>query len=140
VEVKCRKLFKPPYVCNGCYQRINGCTLEKCFYYPDQAQKEYLATLSESRSGFSLSEEEIRRLDEIISPLIRQGQSPHHVCVTNRDSLMVSESTIYRLIDSGGLNVRNIDLSRKVRFRIHDKYNYIKRPLTNKPYSMQAIY
>lgn len=126
VEVKCQKLFKPPYVCNGCYQRINGCTLEKRFYFPDQAQKEYLATLSESRSGFSLSEEEIRRLDEIISPLIRQGQSPHHVCVTNRDSLMVSESTIYRLIDSGGLKVRNIDLSRKVRFRIRKKAKSIK--------------
>ena len=34
VEVKCQKLFKPPYVCNGCYQRINGCTLENVFIFP----------------------------------------------------------------------------------------------------------
>ena len=40
VEVKCRKLFKPPYVCNGCYLRISGCTLEKRYYFPDHAQKE----------------------------------------------------------------------------------------------------
>lgn len=126
VEVKCRKLFKPPYVCNGCYLRISGCTLEKRYYSPDHAQKEYRAALSESRSGFSLSEEEIRRLDGIISPLIRQGQSPHHVCVTSLDSLMVSESTIYRLVDAGVLGVRNIDLARKVRFRVRKKAKSIK--------------
>lgn len=116
-KVICPKLLKPPYVCNACPSRYSGCTLEKRYYYPDQAQKEYEELLSEARSGFSFSEEEIRHLDEIISPLIRQNQSPHHICMTNEDSLMVSESTVYRLIDSGLISARNIDLPRKVRFR-----------------------
>ena len=117
VKVICTKLGKPPYVCNACSSRFSGCTLEKRYYLPDRAHKEYKELLSESRSGFSFSEEEIRHLDEIISPLIRQSQSPHHICVTNEDSLMVSESTVYRLIDSGLISARNIDLPRKVRFR-----------------------
>ncbi|MCR5008629.1 MAG: IS30 family transposase [Oribacterium sp.] len=117
VQVTCPKLLKPPYVCNGCYQRLNSCTLEKRLYYADKAQGDYLNTLSESRSGISLSEEEIRYYDGIISPLIKQGQSPHHICVTNSDEIMISESTVYRLIDAGVLDARNIDLTRKVRFR-----------------------
>ena len=111
----CDKLLKPPYVCNGCNKRIS-CTLEKRLYSASAAHNEYRNTLSESRSGLSFSEEEIRYLDELISPLIRQKQSPHHICVTNKDSIMISERTVYRLIDSRIISARNIDLPRKVRF------------------------
>ena len=111
----CSKLLKPPYVCNGCGNR-NLCSLEKRFYYAADAQKEYKLVLSESRSGISLSETEVAHLEEIVSPLIRKKQSPHHICVTNKDSIMVSERTIYRLIDSRILSAMNMDLPRKVRF------------------------
>lgn len=114
-EQICSRLLKTPYVCNGCSQRIS-CTLEKRMYSAHAAHNEYRNTLSESRSGLSFSEDEIHYLDELISPLIRQKQSPHHICVTNKDSIMASERTIYRLIDSQILSARNIDLPRKVRF------------------------
>lgn len=114
-EQICSRLLKTPYVCNGCSQRIS-CTLEKRVYSAHAAHNEYLNTLSESRSCISFSEDDIRYLDELISPLIRQKQSPHHICVTNKDSIMASERTIYRLIDSQILSARNIDLPRKVRF------------------------
>lgn len=118
IQEHCTLLSKPPYVCNACTKKYKGCTLEKQFYYADQAQKDYIEKLSESRSGFSFTEDEIKSLDSIISPLIRQGQSPHHICSTNKDSIMVSESTIYRLIDASAFSARNIDLTRKVRFRV----------------------
>lgn len=111
----CGRLLKPPYVCNGCGQR-NSCSLEKRFYHARDAWKEYRLVLSESRSGISLSEAEIRHLDEIVTPLVRQKQSPHHICVTNRDSIMVSERTVYRLIDSRILSAMNMELPRKVRY------------------------
>ncbi len=111
----CDKLLKPPYVCNPCRQR-DSCSLEKRFYYAAQAHKEYRLTLSEARSGISFSEPEIRHLDEIISPRIQKGQSPHHICSTCSDSLMVSERTIYRLIDQRVISAMNLDLPRKVRF------------------------
>ena len=67
-EYRCSKLSKPPYVCNACSKR-NNCTLEKRVYSAAFAQKEYEFTRSESRSGISVCEEEILRLDNIISPL-----------------------------------------------------------------------
>lgn len=114
-QLTCFRLSKPPYVCNSCDFRFS-CTLEKRFYSALDADKEYRGLLSEARSGISLSEAEIAHLDELVSPLVRQQQSPHHICVTNRDSIMVSERTLYRLIDSRILSARNLDLPRKVRF------------------------
>jgi IS30 family transposase len=121
----CTLLEKPPYVCNGCAQRFR-CSLEKRFYNAEDAHREYQIVLSETRSGISLSEEEIRYLDEFITPLIKQQQSPHHICVTNRDSIMVSERTIYRLVDARILSARNLDLPRKVRYRARKKTVHAK--------------
>lgn len=115
MEEKCNRLKKPPYVCNGCPDRSH-CTLEKRLYTPSYADKEYRTLLSETRSGISYSEDEIRRLDRIVSPLLLRGQSLNHICANNKDALMVSESTLYRLIDYNVFRARNIDLPRKVRY------------------------
>ena len=112
----CQKLLAPPYVCNGCPKRNTSCTLEKRFYQPVDAWKEYKEVLSEARCGISLSEKEISHLDEIISPLIRKKQSLHHICVHHTDSIMVSESTLYRFVDYNLFSARNIDMPRKVRY------------------------
>lgn len=45
-----------------------------------------------------------------------KGQSLNHICASNPDSIMVSESTIYRLIDYNAFTARNVDLPRKVRY------------------------
>lgn len=115
VHESCPLLDKPPYVCNGCTKK-NRCTLEKRFYNASSADQEYREILSQSRAGISYSEEEIKHLDSIVSPLIFRGQSINHICANNKDSLMVSESTLYRLIDYNLFCARNIDLPRKVRY------------------------
>ena len=112
----CPRLQKPPYVCNGCGKRT-FCTLEKRMYLANDAHDEYRTVLCESRNGLSYTEEQLLQFDRLISPLIRQGQSPHHVYITNDDSIMVSERTIYRLIDSRVISAKNLDLPRKVRFK-----------------------
>jgi len=116
----CTLLTKPPYVCNGC-STLQRCTLEKSFYIAVDAQKEYELIRSESRSGITVDEEEIVRLDQIISPLIRKGQSIHHICSNNRDLIMCSEKTIYNYVDYNLFSARNIDLPRKVRYRPRKK-------------------
>lgn len=121
----CTLLNKPPYVCNGCSQ-LRKCSLEKHFYDPASADTEYRATLSETHSALSLAEAEIKHLDEIISPLIQKGQSLHHICCNNKDSIMVSERTLYRLIDYNCFSARNIDLPRKVRYRARKKKRTFK--------------
>lgn len=112
----CKELMKPPYVCNGCRKKAAKCTLEKHIYHAAKADMKYRNTLSEARTGISLTEDEIHQMDLIVSPLLKQGQSVHHVYENHKDELMVSESTIYKLIDMGLLSARNLDLARKVRF------------------------
>lgn len=125
IEERCPSLDRAPYVCNGC-TKLKTCSLTKCFYQPGYAHKEYLETLSQTRQGLSLSEQEIKHLDSIISPLIRKGQSIHHICATNKDSIMVSESTIYRLIGYNVFTARNIDLPRKVRYSSRKVRKHVK--------------
>jgi IS30 family transposase len=116
VELVCNKLQKPPYVCNGCTSRLS-CKLEKHLYSAKTAQKAYEATRSESRQGIAVSPEELKRIDAIVSPLVKLGQSIHMICVNNADDIMLDEKTIYNYIDAGLLTVDNIDLPRKVRYR-----------------------
>lgn len=124
-EETCGMLSRAPYVCNGC-PNLKKCTLEKCFYQASYADKEYRAVLRESREGISLSENEVRHLDSIISPLIRRGQSIHHICANNKDSVMVSESTVYRLVDYNVFSARNIDLPRKIRYSKRRAKKHVK--------------
>ena len=65
--------------------------------------------------------EELRRVDDIVSPLIRQGQSIHHICSSNADVIMLDEKTIYNYVEAGLLSVGNLDLPRKVRYRVRKK-------------------
>lgn len=117
---ECPLLNKPPYVCNGCPKK-NECTLEKHMYDARSAQKEYEAVRSESRSGFNLTEEELAHLNSVLSPLIKNGQSIHHIMVNNPDEIMCCEKTIYSYADHGLLDARNIDMPRVVRFRKRNK-------------------
>lgn len=114
-EEKCTRLENAPYVCNGCPTK-SKCTLEKRLYDAALADKEAKEVLSEARSGISYSEEEVARLDQLVSPLIRKGQSINHICANNKDSIMISERTLYRLVDYNLFSARNIDLQRKVKY------------------------
>ena len=120
VEEICTVRLHVPYVCNAC-PSIDKCTLLKTFYDAEKAHLKSHQVISESRSGLSTSEEEIARLNRIITPLVRQGHSIHEIYVTHQDELMCSEKTIYNYIDDCLLEVRNIDLPRKVRFRARRK-------------------
>ncbi len=110
----CRKLSKPPYTCNGCESK-RSCTLEKRFYSATKAQKEYEEVRSESRQGIQLTQEDALRLDELISPLLRKGQSLHHICVNHVDEIMVDERTLYNYVEAGIFSARNLDMPRVVR-------------------------
>jgi len=112
----CRRRDSVPYVCNGCDKK-NRCTLEKAFYYARAAQIEYKTVLTESRCGICADDNEIKRLDEYISPLLKNGQSIHHILSNSAGKIMWSEKTIYKYVNNSLFSARNIDLRRKLRFR-----------------------
>lgn len=125
VYYECPRLLLPPYCCNACQDK-RGCHLTKKYYIAADAQDEYYKLLSESRKGFLISEEEAARLSGIVQPLVNQGHSIHHICATHRDEIMLNEKTIYAYIDNGVLDVKNIDLPRKVRYRLRKKPQQFK--------------
>lgn len=139
----CPILLKPPYVCNGC-EKHKKCTLEKRLYTADYSQNEYQKILSESRSGISITEEESVWLDAIVSPLIRKGQSIHHICAKNPDKVMFSEKCIYNYVDAGIFSAKNIDLPRKVKYRPrkskHDSFKVDKACRIGRTYEDFRIY
>ena len=96
----------------------NTCTLEKHLYNARYAQKEYEDLRSESRSGFNLTEKELKQLNSVVSPLLMNGQSIHHILTNNADKILRCEKTIYTYVDNGLLDGRNVDMPRKVRFRV----------------------
>ena len=51
-------------------------------------RKRYEQVEVESRSGFALSETELKQLDDVVSPLLKKGQSLHHISVHHADELM----------------------------------------------------
>ena len=124
-ELRCPRHKQPPYVCNGCSKR-QSCYLRKHLYEAKSAQKEYEEVRSKSRQGFAISPEELCRIDDIVSPLVQQGQSVHHICTNNADEIMLDEKTIYNYIDAGLLSVGNIDLPRKVRYRVRKKKKSVR--------------
>ena len=115
-EEFCYKLCDPPYVCNGCEDEYK-CVLTKRYYLHRKAHEAYRETLVESRIGANITEDELLNLDRIVSPLIRRGQSVHHIVANNPDEFEISEKSIYRYIDGGLLNARNIDMPRVCRIK-----------------------
>ena len=115
-DYHCPKLDKAPFVCNAC-KRKSGCRLQKAYYRAAKANSDYRTDLVETRRGINIAEEDLLRLDGIISPLIRQGQTPYMILKAHPE-INLSEKTIYNYIDSGALSVKNIDLPRKVKYKI----------------------
>lgn len=115
-KYSCPKLDKPPYVCNPCPSRKN-CTLEKAVYRAASAQRAYESLRSDARSGFAISETELQKLDSVVSPYLKNGQSLHHIAITHKDEIMKSERTLYNYVNSGLFSARNLDMPRTVRMR-----------------------
>lgn len=110
---------------------LNNCTLEKRFYKALVAQKEYELVRSESRSGFNLCEDELKQLDSAISPLLKNGQSIHHIIANNQDRISCCEKTAYIYADNGLFSAKNIDMPRKVRFKPRKKKSVPLKVLIN---------
>lgn len=132
---------KPPYVCNGC-SKFNNCRKIRYSYSHAVAYNEYKKTLSKTRSHLKITKEEIASINDIISPLmIHKHHSVNQVYISHPELLPFSKSTFYKYIDFGIFNVRNIDLARKVRFKINKEYNFSEpRPKTNPKIKVGRFY
>ena len=114
---RCKRLDKAPYVCNGCPKKINHCIIAHKYYYNGRAaDRKYRELLKNSRSGINMTKRQLHQKDQIISPLIEQGQSPYQI-LTNHPELDMSVRSMYTYIDKGLFTARNIDLKRQAKFK-----------------------
>jgi len=93
------------------------CVLRKKYYLHSKAHEAYREMLVESRIGANITEDELITLDEFVSPLLKRGQSVHHIVAQNKDQFQVSEKSIYRYVAGGLLKARNIDMPRVCRIK-----------------------
>lgn len=113
----CRRLDRAPFVCNGCTRKKNLCTIPtKYDYNAHAAQRHYEELRSSSRAGVNKSRSEMHHIDAVVTPLVKQGQSPYMI-LTNHPELGISVKTLYNYIEQGHLLTRNVDLKRKTKFK-----------------------
>ena len=111
---RCHRYECKPYVCNRCSEK-SRCYKDRYFYSARKADDACKARHSDPRKGMRITEEQLKALDDLLTPLVRKGQSIQHIYSTHKEEIPCSIRTIYRLIDENKLTVRAIDLRRKVR-------------------------
>ena len=95
--------------------------MDKKIYSSKYADDCYREALVSSREGINQTPESIQRMNDVLTPLIKQGQSIAHIYATHMDDLKCSRRTLYTYIDAGVFDVRNIDLRRKVKYKKRKK-------------------
>jgi len=118
---ECTRLLGAPYVCNGCPSMPGGCRWRMAFYVARLADARARELRSLPRRGISCTEEQAREMVAIVKPLLMQGQSLEHIWMTHGDSFPVGFRTFYRWIEIGLLEIINLHLPRKVRYRARRK-------------------
>lgn len=113
----CFKLLKAPYVCNGCIKK-GGCLMKKSFYSAKHADECYRDLLVSSREGINQSPVDMAMLDELISPLLKKGQSIAHIYAHHGHEIPCCRRTLYNYIDKSLFSARNIDMRRRVRYKV----------------------
>lgn len=132
IKFKCTRRDRSPGACNGCDNQIH-CHFDQYFYSTDIAEKEYRESLSKSREGLNITEDELKKIGELIQPLIKQGLSPYAFLKTYPD-INISEKTLYNYIElfafkNVGIDIIPLDLRNQVLRKIKgkDKNKYKSR-------------
>ena len=115
-DVSCERLKKSPYVCNGCKSR-SGCRRERFTYYARKADDSYREVKSEARKGINLTPEEIFKINKVITPLVKKGQTTNHLYINHPDILDFSKSSFYNYINQGIFDFGPLDFPRIVKYK-----------------------
>lgn len=115
-DTSCHKLSKSPYVCNGCKSR-SGCRKERYTYYARKADDSYREVKSNARKGINLTPEEVYKINNILTPLIKKGQTINHLYINHPDILDFSKASFYNYVNSGIFEFKPIDFPRIVKYK-----------------------
>lgn len=139
LEPICRQISKAPYVCNNCL-RTKRCNKQHSFYSAQKADEASHELLVSCRSGINQEAVDIAFLDELISPLLKQGQSLAHIYAFHGHEISCSRRTLYNYIDKGVFTARNIDLRRRVRYKCKPRKTGTRVSLAAKEFRIGRTY
>lgn len=117
----CEKLNKTPFVCNGCDSK-HSCRKTRFEYYGKQANDEYKETLVSSRKGIDMQSDEFNRLNKIVVEEVKEkGHSFSMVVRNHPNEFSKTKRTLYNYLENGYLDINNLDVPRKVRYKQRKK-------------------
>jgi len=109
-EAACERRAKAPYACNGC-ERLPCCPLKRKFYRAAGAQGNYDSLLRNSRLGVHPDQETFAKMDAVISPCIKKGQSVRNVVANNPDVFKgFKVRTVHQRVAGGLFSAKRHDL------------------------------
>lgn len=114
-------LKKYPFVCNFCSKK-KGCQFLQYYYDATNASSMYHTRIKEANNSPKTSISEINRINKIVSPLIKNGQSVEAVLM-NHPEINKSSLTIRNWIKKNTLDCKPSNLRLNGR-RIPRRYNY----------------
>lgn len=117
-NMNCNKTNKHPFVCNSC-PSSKGCRKNKYKYFAEEAHINYKTTLSETRSGMNMNEEEFKNLKSIVVDSLDKNHSFYMIHHYNK--VPVSIKTLYNYQSKGYFEIPDIYLPRKVRYKVRKK-------------------
>ena len=116
LDLSCEILKHSPYVCNGCKSR-SGCRKVRWTYYAREADNSYKEVKSEARKGINLTAEEIYKINSILTPLIKKGQTINHLYINHPDILDFSKPSFYNYVNNGVFEFSPLDFPRIVKYK-----------------------
>lgn len=139
IEPQCPSISKAPYVCNSC-PKVRTCNKNKAFYISQYADESSHDLLVSCRTGINQDPADIAILDDLISPLLKNGQSLAHIYAFHGHEIRCSRKTLYNYIDQGVFTARNIDMRRKVRYKCKPRKTGTRVSLAAKEFRMGRTY
>jgi IS30 family transposase len=139
IEKVCPTIQKAPFVCNSCL-KLRRCDLQHALYSAQKADEASHDLLISCRDGINQSPADIAILDELISPLLKQGQSLAHIYANHGHEIPCSRRTLYNYIDKGIFTARNIDLRRRVRYKCKERKKGTRISLSAREFRVNRTY
>ena len=115
-DLSCERLKHSPYVCNGCKSR-SGCRKERFTYYARKADDSYKEVKREARKGINLTPEEVYEINNVLTPLIKKGQTINHLYINHPDILDFSKPSFYNYVNNGVFEFGPLDFPRIVKYK-----------------------
>lgn len=116
VKLYCKSVEKAPYCCNSCV-KSKGCYLHKWRYLAREAQRRADEEKVASRCGIDLDPATLEAVNDLVRPLLRQGQTPGQIWLTHADDIPFSRRTFYRYNERGLFGMTALELTRKAGYK-----------------------